>query len=95
MRVRSACSSHASYLQSLFQEKDYLNGRFFHKRAYYLAVIAAAITSKKSKLGVLAQYSSISGDPRLTTLVLRPKSGELYSFDCPGEISERASRFRQ
>ena len=27
-------------VQSLFQEKDYMNGRFFHKRAFYLAVIA-------------------------------------------------------
>ncbi|KAI0788916.1 Nrap protein [Irpex lacteus] len=28
---------------SLFQEKDYLNNRFFHKRAFYLATIAAAL----------------------------------------------------
>lgn len=30
--------------QSLFQEKDYLNYRYFHKRAYYLSCLAAAIT---------------------------------------------------
>ncbi|KAI0084988.1 Nrap protein [Irpex rosettiformis] len=28
---------------SLFQEKDYLNNRFFHKKAFYLATIAAAL----------------------------------------------------
>lgn len=29
---------------NLFQEKDHLNYRYFHKRAFYLAVIAAAIS---------------------------------------------------
>ncbi|KIJ96360.1 GMC oxidoreductase [Laccaria amethystina LaAM-08-1] len=37
---------------SLFQEKDYLNGRFFHKRSCYLAIIAAAIQSPKSGFNV-------------------------------------------
>ncbi|EMD32469.1 hypothetical protein CERSUDRAFT_108867 [Gelatoporia subvermispora B] len=59
--------------ENLFQEKDYLNGRYFHKRAYYMAVIAAAIAKKKSGLNVEASYESVSGDPRLTTLVLRPR----------------------
>ena len=27
----------------MFQEKDYLNYRYFHKRAYYLACIASGI----------------------------------------------------
>ncbi|KAJ3523279.1 hypothetical protein NM688_g8755 [Phlebia brevispora] len=58
---------------SLFQEKDYMNGRFFHKRAYYLAVIAAAIINKKTGLGVDAVFDATSGDPRLTTLLLRPR----------------------
>lgn len=30
-------------MQSLFQDKDYLNHRYFHKRAYYLACVAAGI----------------------------------------------------
>ncbi len=57
--------------QGLFQEKDYLNGRFFHKRAFYLATIAAAI-QKSKKLDVDVVYESLRGDPRLTKLVLTP-----------------------
>ncbi|KAG5651498.1 hypothetical protein H0H81_008470 [Sphagnurus paluster] len=58
---------------SLFQEKDYLNGRFFHKRAFYLATIASAIKSPKSTLNVEVQYQSLSDDARLTKLILTPK----------------------
>ncbi|KXN85109.1 U3 small nucleolar RNA-associated protein 22 [Leucoagaricus sp. SymC.cos] len=58
---------------SLFQEKDYLNGRFFQKRAFYLASIAAAIKSSKKKMNVDVFYESPSGDPRLTHLVLLPR----------------------
>ncbi|KAF8269425.1 Nrap protein-domain-containing protein [Lactarius quietus] len=57
----------------LFQEKDYMNYRFFHKRAFYLAVIAKYVTDPKSHLNVDAFYESKRGDPRLTTLILRPK----------------------
>ncbi|KAG6855530.1 hypothetical protein H0H87_001513 [Tephrocybe sp. NHM501043] len=60
----------------LFQEKDYLNGRFFHKRAFYLATIAAAAKSPKSGLKVEIQYDSQSDDPRLTKLVLTPKKDD-------------------
>ncbi|CCM06300.1 uncharacterized protein FIBRA_08551 [Fibroporia radiculosa] len=63
--------------ETLFQEKDYMNSRFFHKRAYYLAVIAGAVSNKKSGMDVDVFYESASGDPRLTTLVLRPKHGML------------------
>ncbi|KAK7689479.1 hypothetical protein QCA50_007271 [Cerrena zonata] len=60
--------------EDLFQEKDYLNGRVLHKRAYYLAVIASAIKGKKSGLNVDVLYGTAHGDPRLTCLVLRPKA---------------------
>ena len=30
-------------IQSLFQEKDYLNYRYFYKRAYYIACVAAGL----------------------------------------------------
>lgn len=50
---------------SLFQEKDYLNMRYFHKRAYYLAAIAAALQGEK-ELGVQCQYATVEED------VLRP-----------------------
>ena len=61
--------------QSLFQEKDYLHSRFFQKRAYYLSVLAAAISGKKSGLGVNVLYESANGDPRTTALILRSKHG--------------------
>lgn len=64
--------------QSLFQEKDYLHSRFFQKRAYYISVIAAAISRKKSGLDVDVSYESSNGDPRTTTLILRPKQGAWY-----------------
>jgi U3 small nucleolar RNA-associated protein 22 len=70
--------THSPYLplnivwQALFQEKDYLDGRFFHKKSYYLAVLAQSIASN---LDVDTFYSSPLGDPRLTTLVLRPRKG--------------------
>ncbi|KAI0067104.1 Nrap protein [Artomyces pyxidatus] len=59
--------------EDLFQEKDYMSGRFFHKRAFYLATIAKHITDSKGGLNVDAFYESRNGDPRLTTLVLRPR----------------------
>ncbi|KAI9456746.1 Nrap protein [Russula earlei] len=62
----------ASVRQSLFQEKDYMNSRFFHKRAFYLAIIAKHISDPTSELGVDVYYESKGGDPRLTTLILRP-----------------------
>ncbi|KAJ7242747.1 Nrap protein [Mycena haematopus] len=59
----------------LFQEKDYLNGRFFHKRAYYLATLAAAIQDSNS-LNVDVTYESAFNDPRLTKLFLEPRKDE-------------------
>ncbi|KAH0543993.1 hypothetical protein FGG08_001760 [Glutinoglossum americanum] len=42
---------------SIFQEKDYLNYRYFHKRAYYLACLAAGIIeSKDSKFKIKFSY---------------------------------------
>ncbi|KAJ6460366.1 Nrap protein [Mycena vitilis] len=58
---------------NLFQEKDYLNGRFFHKRAFFLATLAAVIQGSKS-LNVEVTYESALDDPRLTKLVLEPRA---------------------
>ena len=55
-----------------------MNSRFFHKRAFYLAVIAKHLSEPKSELSVDAHYDSKGGDPRLTTLVLRPKHGASF-----------------
>ncbi|KAL5521182.1 hypothetical protein ACEPAG_9105 [Sanghuangporus baumii] len=59
---------------SLFLEKDYLDCRFFHKRAYYLASLASAIRSDK-RLHVDVYYDSPL-DPRLISLVLVPRKDE-------------------
>jgi U3 small nucleolar RNA-associated protein 22 len=59
-------------LQELFQEKDYLNGRFFHKRAFYLSVIAAHM---KKNLPVDVFYDSTNSDPRLSSLLIQSKEG--------------------
>jgi hypothetical protein len=56
-----------------------MNSRFFHKRAFYLAVIAKHLSDPKSELSVDAYYDSKRGDPRLTTLILRPKHGASFS----------------
>ena len=55
-----------------------MNYRFFHKRAFYLAVIAKHVTDPQSRLNVDACYESKRGDPRLTTLILRPDHGALF-----------------
>lgn len=61
-------------IQTLFQEKDYLGDRFFHKRALYLASLAAAI-SGNDDLTVDTLYHSASQSNRLSSLVLRPRKG--------------------
>ncbi|KAJ7510322.1 Nrap protein [Mycena galericulata] len=72
---------------SLFQEKDYLNSRFFHKRAFYLATLAAGIQSPKSGLNVDVTYESASNDPRLTKLVLEPRKD-----DSPNDFTKLNAR---
>lgn len=62
------------FIQDLFQEKDYLDGRFFHKRAYYLASVAKRL--KASKLDVDVLYDCAHGDSRLSSLVLRQRKGK-------------------
>ena len=55
-----------------------MNSRFFHKRAFYLAVIANHVSDPTSGLNVDVYYESKRGDPRLTTLILRPKHGASF-----------------
>ncbi|KAG8221585.1 Nrap protein [Butyriboletus roseoflavus] len=62
---------------SLFQEKDYLDARYFHKRSYYLAVVARSI---RTSFQVDAFYAAALSDPRQTVLVLRPRKGTLHDF---------------
>ena len=78
MEFDSSLYSRSISSQSLFQEKDYMNGRFFHKRSFYLATIATAIKKAKSGLDVDVTYESLEGDPRLTKLVLTPTNGMYF-----------------
>ncbi|KAG1460713.1 hypothetical protein G6F56_005886 [Rhizopus delemar] len=54
---------------SIFQEKDYANYRYFHKRVCYLSVLAKAIQeTKKFKI----EYSTINDDLRRPILLVKP-----------------------
>ncbi|GAB1522908.1 U3 snoRNP protein [Rhizoctonia solani] len=60
---------------SLLREKDYLNARYFHQRAYYLAIIASSLSAKGNPLGLTSDdllYESLEHDIRRTTLVILP-----------------------
>lgn len=56
--------------KDLFQPKDHLNGRFFHKRAFYLAVVAQSLSSSP-KLSLQVMYDSPQADSRRTCLAIR------------------------
>ncbi|KAL6233494.1 hypothetical protein BDW75DRAFT_187019 [Aspergillus navahoensis] len=66
---------------SIFQEKDYTNYRYFHKRAYYVACIAAGIKDKQSTdMDVIYEFQD--GDALRPTIILQPaaaKSGHVHS----------------
>ena len=61
--------------QSLFQEKDYLNYRYFHKRAYYLACIASAIDAT-TDYKVHVQYQYQNDSPLQPVLLISPVSSK-------------------
>ena len=65
--------------QLSFQEKDYLNCRLFHKRAYYLAIIAAGIkASAEDELAL--EYSAQDEMNYLPELVVTPGIRPLRDF---------------
>ncbi|KAL3426205.1 nrap protein [Phlyctema vagabunda] len=57
---------------SIFQEKDYLNYRYFYKRAYYLACIAAGLQESVSKDYAL-NYEYKNGNSLHPILVVKSK----------------------
>ena len=59
--------------KSLFQEKDYLNYRYFHKRAYYLACIATGICEDATCCFIL-EYSYQNDNPLQPAIVVNPSS---------------------
>lgn len=58
--------------KSMFQEKDYLNYRYFYKRAYYLATIAAGLQTSMSDLTL--EYEFLNGNSLHPILVAQWKS---------------------
>ncbi|KAF2849256.1 pre-rRNA processing protein-like protein Utp22 [Plenodomus tracheiphilus IPT5] len=57
--------------KGLFQDKDYLNHRYFYKRAYYLACLAAGIKDSKYHKFALS-YDCLNGNQLQPILVVRP-----------------------
>jgi U3 small nucleolar RNA-associated protein 22 len=61
---------------SIFQEKDYVNYRYFHKRAYYIACLAAGIQETVNSLGLDVKFSFQDGDSLRPLIVLEPRSSK-------------------
>ncbi|KAL2117474.1 hypothetical protein VTJ04DRAFT_7134 [Mycothermus thermophilus] len=57
--------------ESILQEKDYLDMRYFYKRAYYLAVVAASLRKDLANQGQLS-YEYLHGNPLCPVLVFQP-----------------------
>lgn len=60
---------------SIFQEKDYLNYRYFYKRAYYLACIVAGI-QESVKEDFSLEFEYLNGNSLHPILVVKSKSSE-------------------
>lgn len=58
--------------KSMFQDKDFMNMRYFYRRAYYIAYLAAHV---RKELGdsMDFQFELLHENPLLPILVLRPK----------------------
>lgn len=59
--------------KSLFQDKDYLNHRYFYKRAFYLACIAAGLKSSLSN-DFTFQFVNFHNNPLHPVLLVVPKA---------------------
>ena len=55
-------------LQQIFQEKDYINYRYFHKKACYLAYLAAGIQANDN-LGLDLRFG-LQNDNQLQPILL-------------------------
>ncbi|KAI5793911.1 Nrap protein [Peziza echinospora] len=58
---------------TLFQDKDYLNYRYIHKRAYYLACVAAGIQESEGFNGAL-HFTLLNGDALRPALIVAPST---------------------
>lgn len=62
---------------SILQEKDYLNYRYFYKRAYYLSCIAAGLQDDSDESFKL-QFEYLNGNSLQPILVLKFGTGMWY-----------------
>ncbi|KAH9210098.1 pre-rRNA processing protein-like protein Utp22, partial [Leptodontidium sp. 2 PMI_412] len=70
---------------AIFQEKDYLNYRYFYKRAYYLACIAAGLhDSTQNEMSLSFEY--LNGNSLHPILVAQPISGSKSSTEAKYQI---------
>ncbi|CAG8433493.1 6277_t:CDS:10 [Diversispora eburnea] len=61
---------------SIFQEKDYMNYRYFYKRAYYLSVLAATLQENQSDFNVKVEFDTLNGDTRCPIIILKPSGDD-------------------
>lgn len=59
---------------SIFQEKDYVNNRFFHKRAFYIACIAAGLQQSADALKMQIKFGFQDGDSLRPLILLEDAS---------------------
>lgn len=64
---------------SLFQDKDFVNHRYFHKRAYYLACLAAGI-KEAEELSVEVKFGLQDGDSLRPVIILEPTDNSQGEF---------------
>lgn len=79
--------------REMFQEKDYLNLRYFYKRAYYLAVLSASIRNELAATAAIA-YEYSSGNRLTPVLVLTPNILIEESI-APSGVSKKAQQTYQ
>ncbi|KAJ4387965.1 U3 snoRNP protein [Gnomoniopsis smithogilvyi] len=78
--------------KDLFQDKDYMNLRYFYKRAYYLAVLSAALQSEYSSGGTLV-YDYMNESRLLPVLVFSPQPAS-RDVDANAKKPHRAYQIR-
>lgn len=76
--------------REIFQDKDYLNLRYFYKRAYYLAVLSAGVRHLLLSCGSFS-FDNLHGNRLLPILVICPKSSTKH----PGaKVSQQPYQIR-
>jgi hypothetical protein len=81
--------------ESILQEKDYLNYRYFYKRAYYVACIAAGLQNEEEESFDLSM-ENLHGNDLQPVLVVKPGKGKPPSpaalIKCPTDTKQVVSQ---